>query len=423
MGGDNNYRGRVLDSELRDLLDDVGAVLIEGPKACGKTMTAQRRAARTYWLEADSIARATADLAPERLLDGPQPVLLDEWQTVPSLWESVRESVTAHASAAGMHILTGSSTPEEPDEIVGHVVGGQIAVIQMRTLSLWESGHSTGEVSLRDLLDGVSDVSAHDPGLTVPDLVDRICIGGWPGLIDASAGDPRRWLRDYLDDAIHVDLTDLGPRRRDPQTVRRLLAALARHVGTPATHADLAFDMGVGAAPVARPAVARILDVLTRLKLVEDSPAWIPRLREHRPQQTESRRYFVDPSLAVAALGQGPVHLRSDLAATAALFENLVVRDLRIYAQALGGVVHHWGDRAGASVDAVITLPDGRWAAFDVLLNPADVDRAAAGLTAFAADVHPRIGAPAALGVITSTGFGFRRQDGVSVIPVGTLGP
>jgi predicted AAA+ superfamily ATPase len=422
MGADKEYRGRVLDAELRDRLDDVGAVLIEGPKACGKTMTAQRRAARTYWLEADSIARATADLAPERLLDGPQPVLLDEWQTVPSLWDSVRESVTAHSSAAGMHILTGSSTPEEPDEVIGHVVGGQIAVIQMRTLSLWESGHSTGEVSLADLLDG-SVVSANDPGLTVPDLIDRICTGGWPGLLDARGGDARRWLRDYLDDAVHVDLTELGPRRRDPQTVRRLLAALALHVGTPATHAELAFDMSVGSVPVARPAVARILDVLSRLKLVEDSPAWIPRLREHRPQETQPRRYFVDPSLAVAALGQGPAHLRSDLASTAALFENLVVRDLRVYSQTIGGRVHHWADRAGASVDAVITLPDGRWAAFDVLLNPADVDRAAASLVAFAADVHPRIGPPAALGVITSTGFGFQRQDGVSVIPVGTLGP
>lgn len=422
MGADKDYRGRVLDAELRDLLDDVGAVLIEGPKACGKTMTAQRRAARTYWLEADSIARATADLAPERLLDGPQPVLLDEWQTVPSLWDSVRESVTSQAGSSGLHILTGSSTPEEDEDVVGHVLNGRIAVIQMRTLSLWESGHSTGEVSLGDLLDGVS-VSAHDPGLTVPDLVDRICIGGWPGLLDSRTGDARRWLRDYLDDAVHVDLTHLGPRRRDPQTVRRLLAALALHVGTPATHADLALDMGVGGTPVARPAVARILDMLTRLKLVEDSPAWIPRLREHRPQETQPRRYFLDPSLAVAALGHGPAHLRSDLASTASLFENLVVRDLRIYAQTLGGRVNHWADRAGATVDAVITLPDGRWGAFNVLLNPADVDRAAASLVALAADVHPRIGPPSALGVITSTGFAFQRRDGVSVVPVGTLGP
>ncbi len=416
------YRARLLDAELVDRLDEVGAVLIEGPKACGKTTTASRRAARTYRLEADSIARATADLAPERLLDGPSPVLLDEWQTVPSLWEQVRRSVSDQAPTTGLHILTGSVVPDEDDVVVGHLVPTRIAVLQMRPLSLFESGHSTGDASLAELLAG-DPIAADDPGLTVPDLVDRICTGGWPALLDAPPADARRWLRDYLDDAAGVDIEARGVRRRDPQAVRRLLAALARRVATPATLSELALDMGVGGTPVSRPAVQRMLDALTRLKLVEDSPAWIPALKVHRPQENLPRRYFVDPSLAVAALGQGPAHLRSDLAATGALFENLVLRDLRTYAQQLGGVVHHWAADE-QRVDAVVTLPDGRWAAIDVRLNPADVDRAAMQLVAFAAQLDQRrLGPPAALAVITSTGFAYQRADGVTVLPIGTLGP
>ncbi|MGL4176057.1 MAG: ATP-binding protein [Dermatophilaceae bacterium] len=242
-------------------------------------------------------------------------------------------------------------------------------------------------------------------------------------------GNPRgedagRWLSDYLSQIVRVDVQQLGARRRDPENIRRLLSSLARNVATSAKVTVLAKDVGGAEGAVAQATVDGYLDSLRRLRLIENSPAWGPHMRSATPVQSSPTRYFVDPSLAVAALGQGPRQLLADLNATGYLFENLVVRDVRIYAQRLGGAVHHWRDQNQNEVDIVVTLPDGRWGAFDVKLNPDDADKAAASLVAFAQKVdHTRVGAPTALGVVTSTGFAYRRDDGVSVLPIGALGP
>jgi len=380
-----------------------------------------RQAATSYRLDIDSAAHNAASVAPELLLRRPSPVLFDEWRVVPALWDQVRRGVDDRAPNKGLYILTGSATPS--DDISRHSGAGRIAVIQMRPMSLMESGHSTGQASLGAVLAG-EQVTAQDPGLTVPDVIDRICIGGWPALLDASVQDAGTWLRDYLNQIVMVDIQTLGARRRDPGNVRRLLTSLARNVGTPVKVTALAKDVGGADGPVARATVDAYLDSLARLRLVENSTAWAPHMRSATPLQSSATRYFVDPSLAVAALGQGPVQLLADLNATGFFFENLVVRDVCIYAQQLGGHVRRWRDQNQNEVDIIVTLPDGRWGAFEVKMNPGDTGKAAAALLSFAAKVdHSKIGPPAALGVITSTGFAYRRPDGITVLPIATLGP
>jgi len=421
MGVADGYRERVLDGELAERLSAIGAVLIEGPKACGKTESATQKASTTYRLDVDPAARNAASVAPGLLLDSPSPVLLDEWQVVPTLWDQVRRAVDDRSPTKGLYILTGSATPRE--DVNRHSGAGRIAIIQMRPMSLMESGHSTGQASLKAVL-ADDKVTAQDSGLTIPDIIDRICTGGWPALLDASSQDAGRWLRDYLNQIVLVDIQELGVRRRDPENIRRLLNSLARNVGTAAKVTALAKDVGGADGPVARATVDGYLDSLTRLRLTENSSAWAPHMRSATPLQSSPTRYFVDPSIAVAALSQGPTQLLGDLNATGLFFENLVVRDVRIYAQKLGGQVHHWRDQNQNEVDVVVTLPDGRWGAFEVKMNPADADKAAASLLSFVQKVdQSKAGPPAALGVITSTGFAYRRPDGVTVLPIGTLGP
>ena len=289
-------------------------------------------------------------------------------------------------------------------------------------MSLLESGRSTGAVSLTDVMAG-QDVTALDPGLTVPDLIDAICIGGWPALLNATPAQAATWLGDYLTQIVQVDVQSLGS-RRNPDNVRRLLASLARNVGTDVKVTALARDVGGQEGPIARETTDAYLAALTRLRLIEDSPAWAPHMRSATPLRAAATRYLVDPSLAVAALAQGPTQLLADLNATGFLFENLVVRDLRIYSQRHGGRVQSWRDANGHEVDVVLTVADGRWAAFEVKLNPDDADAAASSLVRFAAKVdQSKVGAPVALGVITSTGLAHRRADGVLVLPIGALGP
>lgn len=415
------YRTRVVDLELRERLSAIGAVLIEGPKACGKTETATQEAATIYRLDVYPAARNVAAYAPDVLLDSPAPVLLDEWQVAPSLWDHVRRAVDDRSPEKGLFIMAGSATPRE--DINRHSGAGRIGVIQMRPMSLLESGHSSGAASLAALMDG-DRVRGRDAGLSVPDIIDRVCVGGWPALLDATPTKAGRWLRDYLNQIVLVDIQELGTRRRDPENIRRLLASLARNVATSARVTALAKDVGGADGPVARSTVDGYLDSLHRLRLVENSPAWAPHMRSATPLQSSPTRYFIDPSLAVVALGQGPKQLMADLNTTGYLFKNLVVRDMRVYAQRSGGAVHHWRDQNQNEVDLIVTMPDGRWAAFEVKMNPDDADKAAASLLSFSQKIdQAKVGKPAALGVITTTGFAYRRDDGVSVLPVGALGP
>lgn len=415
-----DYFPRVADAELADLMRAVGAVLIEGPKACGKTATASRVAATKFEMDEDATARASIELNPDYLFERATPILFDEWQVVPELWNRVRRAVDAAERRRGLYLLTGSATPK--DDTTRHSGAGRFGVLRMRPMSLFESGHSTGEVSLEALLGGGTQ-PGRDNGMTVPGLMERVVIGGWPDLLEADEREARSWLSGYLKQIIEVDIPSfIG--RRDPRTLGRVLASLARFVAqSPATR-TIAADAGGERGPVAPATIYSHLDALERLQLLDNSEAWQPHMRSRARLRTAATRYFVDPSIGTAALGIGSSDLLNDLEAAGYYFEALVVRDLRIYAQRLGGRVDTWRDEDGNEVDALISLPGGRWAAVEIKMSQKEVDKAAAGLIRFAQRVDTgKQGQPDALIVITATGSAGRRTDGVHVVPITALAP
>lgn len=414
------YRARVADGELADRMRSAGAVLMEGPKACGKTATAQRVAATLFRMDTDDGARALVDTAPEVLLSAQPPVLFDEWQVAPKLWNLVRHEVDDLGGAPGRFILTGSSTPV--DDAKRHTGAGRYSMLRMRPMSLFETGVSTGQVSLRKLFDGDFTPSL-DPGVTVPALVNCIVTGGWPALLEVPLRAAQRWISDYVRTIVEVDMPQMGV-RRDPGTLRRLLASLGRGTGTDMSTQAIANDIAGSDRSVQRDTVAGYLDILNRLMITEDMPAWAPHMRSTTPLRKSPTRFMTDPSLGVAALGVGPEQLLLDLNATGFHFEGLVVRDLRVYAQPLGGRLSHWRDNNQHEVDIIITLDDGRWGAIEVKMNPDAVDAAAASLLRFKDKVDTaKTGEPAFLAVATTRSAALRRGDGVYVLPVASLGP
>ncbi len=407
------YIPRIADGELEEALARAGAVLIEGPKACGKTETASRRAASIVHLDVDPNVSAQVAVDPSLVLEGARPRLLDEWQLHPVLWNTVRRSVDA-ADSRGQFLLTGSTAPAA--DAVRHSGAGRFARLRMRTLSLFESRDADGTVSLRAVLDG-DPPRAAAPSLDFDGLLARIATGGWPGLAGLPAPSALASIRDYAETIATVDI-DAAGRRRDASRVMRLMRALARSVATEVTVSTLARDE----ASLSRDAVREYLDALARIFVIEDQPAWSAHLRSSATLRKEPKRHLADPSLALALVGGDATALRRDLAYAGQLFESLVVHDLRVLAQPLGGEVFHARDSTGREVDAVVQLPSGRWAGFEVKLGASAqiVDAAAAGLRAFAADV--RADDPV-LTVVTGTGPSYRRADGVNVVAIGALGP
>ena len=412
------YTPRLVDDELRRRLDAAGAVVIEGPKACGKTETAKRQARSVVLLDIDPQALAAARVDPTLVLDGAVPRLLDEWQTEPAIWNHVRRAVDER-QVPGQFILTGSSVPS--DDVDRHTGAGRFSFLRMRPMSLAESGHSNGLVSFAGFFDGVPP-RADDPGLTVARLAELIAAGGWPAQQGAPIKAAAQAAIDYLHQICTVDVGRVAGPRRDPSKVEALVRSLARNVATEVTITTLAADAGGADGDLSRITVAEYLGALERLMVIEDQPAWAPHLRSTRQLRSSPKRHFVDPSLAVAALRVGPERLLQDLNFFGFLFESLVIRDLRVLSQPLDGTVLHYRDNKGLEVDAIVELADGRWAAFEIKLGPAAIDQGAQSLLKFRdiVDVDRR-GEPAVLGVITATGFGYVRGDGVAVIPIGTL--
>lgn len=415
------YRPRVADAELWARLAATGAVVIEGPRGCGKTETARQAAASEVRLDVDVDARAAGLLVPALLLEGDRPRLIDEWQLVPAIWNQVRREVDAGGGHPGQFILTGSAVPA--DDVTRHSGTLRFSRLRMRPMSLAEAGYSTGEVSLNGLLDG-AEARVVDPGLTINDLAERITVGGWPNLQDRTIDEAQIALRGYLDETTRVDLVRVDGIGRDPENVARVLRSLARNVATEASARSIAADVGGADGPIDHHTVLSYLAALSRIFVVEDLPAWSPALRSRTILRSAPTRHFVDPSLAVAALGTTPDRLLRDVETLGLLFESLVIRDLRIYAQTLDASVLHYRDSTNLEADAIVERRDGAWAAFEVKLGQGAVDRAAERLLRVAARVDPeKHGKPAALGVITGWGYGYRRPDGVAVIPIGALAP
>ena len=415
----NEYRPRIADRELTGRLAAAGAVLLEGARACGKTETARRASASEVLLDVDLGARDALAVDPRLVLAGAAPRLIDEWQVAPILWNMVRRAVDERRQP-GQFILTGSAVP--PDDATRHTGAGRMGRLRLRPMSLSELGHSTGEVSLGALLDGrpAPSVAA---GMEVAELAEFVCVGGWPGHLDKSPEAAMLANRDYLEDVCRVDLERVDGARRDPERVRRFLGSLARNVATCASLATMARDVGALDAPMTAATAREYLAALETLMVVEDQPPWGPHLRSRSRLRRSPKRHLVDPSLAVAAIGASPDHLLADLGWFGFLFESMVVRDLRVYAQAAGGRVAHYRDNTGLEVDAIVDAGPGRWAAFEVKLGLGRVEEAAANLLRFKERVDPgSLGDPAALGVIVGGGYGYTRPDGVAVIPCRTLG-
>jgi len=415
-----DYLPRIVDRELSERLESAGAVVIEGPKACGKTWTAEQQATDRLLLDIDQAARTAIEIAPDVALDRPAPLLLDEWQEVPRIWNHVRRAVDKR-QLPGQFILTGSSTPA--DDVSRHSGAGRFSFLRMRPMCLFESGSSTGDVSLSAMFAGES-IAARNPGTTVHDIAEIITRGGWPAQQRCSVEAARRAAVDYLEQICAVDVSRLGERQRDPVKVRAVVRAIARSIASPVRSSTLAGDAGVDVETTHQvdPRTVRdYLDALQRLMVLEDQPAWSPSLRSKRRVRSTPKRHLVDPALAVAALGAGPRALLNDLPYLGHLFESLTIRDLRVLSQPLDGTVMHYSDNKGTEADAIIELADGRWAAIEVKLGAAAIDQGARSLIRLATQITGP--APTFLAVITGTGVGYTRPDGVHVLPIGTLGP
>ena len=414
------YRPRILDDLLKRRLASTGAVVIEGPKASGKTETARQIAASEVLLDIDENARRAIAVDPGLVLRGDIPRLIDEWQLEPRIWNHIRRTIDDRGKP-GQFILTGSAVPA--DDITRHTGAGRLTRLRMRPMTLYEAGHSNGAISLSQLLQGDCSGTS-DPGLTVVEIAELITTGGWPGQLSLDTEQSTQAVRGYLEEVRRVDVERVDGKRRDPQRVGRLLRSLARNVATEASATTLAADTGGAEGPISAQTVRDYLTALERLMIVENQPAWAPHLRSKSILRKSPKRHFVDPSLAVAALGTDTSRLLQDLEFLGLLFESLVIRDLRVYAQANDAHVYHYRDNTGLEVDAIVEKADGTWAAFEIKLGQGFVDQGAASLLKFADRVDTdRCGEPQTCGVIVATGYGYVRNDEVAVIPIGALGP
>jgi predicted AAA+ superfamily ATPase len=415
------YRRRIVDALLADRLASAGAVLIEGPKACGKTRTAEQAAASAVYLDRDEASLQALQVDPALVMTGDVPQLIDEWQLDGTrVWNHVRAEVDTRG-ALGQFILTGSAVPD--DDVRRHSGAGRFARLAMRPMSLIESGESTGAMSLKALLAGDRPTAPADP-VPIQRTAELVVRGGWPLNLQLAATDAAAANRDYLRTIADIDLPRLAGQRRDPVRITRFIQALARNTAMEHVVARLAAEANSDDTSLSRLSAHEYQESLTRLMLLEVQPAWSPHLRSRARLRERPRTHLVDPSLAAAALDATPAKLVKDLNTLGLLFESLVVRDVRVYADAADAAVYHYRDSDDLEVDIVVEARDGTWSAFEVKLGAGQVDQAAASLLKFAAKVDTdKVGAPAVLGVITANGYGFTRPDGVVTIPIGALGP
>ena len=395
------------------------AVVIEGPRGCGKTWTGRNFARSEVLFDGDLNARRSVSLAPGLVLEGEEPRLLDEWQLAPEVWNQVRHA-SDEGHRTGRFILTGSAVPT--DDITRHSGAGRIARVRMRPMSLRETGESTGEASLETLLEGAP-VAVRRPDANFRDVLEALCRGGWPRLLGRSVPDAQLFLDNYMGELCRTDVRSVDGVARDPGGVARLIASIARNVATTASFSKLAAE-AAGDRPLNRTTATEYLRSLERLFIVEDVPAWRTHLRSRATLQSSPKRHFVDPSLAAAALGATPERLLADLEALGFLFESLVVRDLRIYGQASQASVYHYRDSDKLEVDAIVEARDGRWLAAEVKLGGDDsIEQAARSLLRLRDKVDDsRMPAPSKLLIITAAGYGYDRPDGTTVLPITALG-
>ncbi|MDO4344358.1 MAG: DUF4143 domain-containing protein [Eubacteriales bacterium] len=420
---ENKYLKRIADRVLQERLASSGAVLIEGPKWCGKTRTALENSKSHLFMQdpdkAGSYLKA-ADTKPSLLLRGDTPRLLDEWQTAPVLWDAVRFMVDERGKP-GQFILTGSAVPK--DNAVQHTGTGRISRLMMRPMSLYESMESNGSVSLKALFDGETEIDNFST-LTIEQIAFAIVRGGWPASIGQTEKIALRHAIDYVEAVINADVSRVDGIEKNPVRVRALLRSLSRNISTLATIRTIHDDIAMGDADenISEKTISQYLNALDRIFVTENLPAWNPALRSKTAIRTSPKRQFVDPSIAAAVMRLTSSRLLEDFNYFGFLFESLCDRDLRIYAEAIDGQIFHYRDASGLEADAVIALNDGRWAAVEVKLGSKEIEDAAVHLLKLKDKVNTeKMREPSFLMILTGTEIAYRREDGVYVVPLGCL--
>lgn len=424
---EKKYKRRVVDQLLAERLEEVGAVLIEGPKWCGKTTTAIQQARSMVMLANPEVLQQSKSMiatSASHLLSGLVPRLFDEWQTLPELWDNIRYEVDAR-NEEGQFILTGSAVPVESDKIV-HTGTGRFAWITMRPMSLWESEESTGDVSLQALFDGDLAIKGKNKH-QLEDIAFMLCRGGWPSSLGRSTRAALRVASDYYDAVIKTDFVRVDNTLRNQNRSRMLLRSLARLQGTQTSIGVIRQDMlSNDDNTLAENTVASYIEALRKIFIVEDMPAWSTNLRSKTVIRSTPTRYFVDPSIAVAAMGISPKDLISDLKTFGFLFEAMAIRDLRVYADALDAKVYHYRDKDELECDAVVELRNGRYGLVEIKLGGMEnVKSAAKQLASLAQKIDTaRVGEPAFRMVLIAVGdSAMRLEDGTLVVPIGCLKP
>ena len=394
-----SYRPRIVDAQLEFLLQASGAVIIEGPRGCGKTMTGLHHSA-SFALIDDPATNQLATLAPETVLTGPRPRLLDEWQTAPDVFNLARRAVDA-TDEPGQFILAGSAVPA--DSLTRHTGAGRFLRMRQRTLTLFEKAEYTPGVSLQELFDG-SPIVPDPSRITYEQVLSDLLLPGFPGYRVGNEQVILAQLRGYLTEVSRSDMQRVADLRVTPLATDRLIAALARSTGADVAVATLRRDLDAVSPGISLPTVNKLLDSLQRIFVVEAIPAWAPRLRSKARLRVAPKYHLADPGLAIAALGATKATLLGDPETAGLIFESAVVHDLAVMVEAMGGAIHHYRDSNGNEIDAVLTLPDGRWAAIEVKLGMAGVERGVASLSKALQSIDHEAGPPAFAAVITGTG-------------------
>ena len=423
------YKPRIADAVLQRKLKSSGAVLVEGPKWCGKTTTAEQQAKSiNYISDPVNLNRnlILAEMDITSLLSGDKPLLLDEWQVIPQLWDAIRFAVD-HGKGIGQYILTGSAVPpnEEQQQKIHHTGTGRISRLRMRPMSLWESGESNGAVSLGELFQEPDKSIYGESDKKLNDIAYMMCRGGWPISTMLDAEDSLETAFSYYDAITEIDITRADGIKRSASRTKRLMRSLARHQGSQATLAGIKADIATNDTDSLDTAtIASYIEALKTIFVVDDMEAWNPNLRSKAAIRTSDTRYFVDPSIATAALGVGPADLLNDLNTMGLLFETMVMRDLRVYADAINGSVYHYRDSNGLECDAVVHLRNGIYGLVEIKLGgTALIEEGALSLKRFSETIDTgKMGGPSFKMILTAVGnLAYKRKDGILVVPISCL--
>ena len=415
-----SYIKRIVEEELIDKLSASGAVLIKGPKSCGKTATAYQYSKSALEMDRDKQVPVIMATNPQLLLIGATPRLIDEWQEQPEIWNYVRHEVDDR-KLKGQFILTGSANPA--DDVRLHSGAGRFTIVQMDTMTWQELGYSSGIVRVSNLLEGnIPDY--FEKGVSIEFIIDRMIIGGWPALLNESIKNAIQMNSAYVDLLCEVDMSRVSGVKRDPNKVRSLIRSIARNTATLVDNKTFEQDVKISdRRELSRNTISDYLDALSRLMILYEQPAFNPHIRSAASLRKSPKRHLCDTSLAAAVLGLDKESLLRDMKYTGFLFESLATHELNVYAKANDAMVFHYNDSYGNEVDAIVQKRNGKYAAFEIKLGVGYIDEAAENLKKFAGNIDTsKMDAPQSLNIITGTGMSYRRPDGINVISLASLG-